>query len=153
MHPCARGWTHSAPCGCVSPAGASLRARVDLASDRDGATTAGASPRARGNPLVPQEESCRLGASPRARGNRCATGPATTPLACIPARAGEPSRMLTKARCASVHPRARGGTTSDPAGGRHSSGASPRARGNPRPLLFPAGRARCIPARAGEPRY
>ena len=92
------------------------------------------------------------GASPRARGNRqCDQSQGLRPR-CIPARAGEPDSENVRFFASAVHPRARGGTI--PFGGAAIElvGASPRARGNPRASSSTRSSARCIPARAGEPR-
>ena len=76
------------------------------------------------------------GLSPRVRGN-------PHPLCCpppaggsIPARAGEPSRRLTRCPARTVYPRARGGTISVPSVMARVMGLSPRVRGNPQYPLF-----------------
>ena len=76
---------------------------------------------------------CQQGLSPRLRGN-----PPHFSQSCrlnlsgsIPAPAGEPHRINRQRVFTQVYPRACGGTSSGPIPPTHSSGLSPRLRGNP----------------------
>ena len=91
------------------------------------------------------------GLSPRVRGNLRHAQPAHLVSGSIPARAGEPP-VVTPGRAGNrVYPRACGGTGGSVSGASHSSGLSPRVRGNLTVCCGPQGRVRSIPARAGEP--
>jgi len=109
-------------------------------------------PRVRGGTSSARNASATgAGASPRARGNRRRSRPGPRGRRCIPACAGEPARSWSGARGRRVHPRVRGGTTRVPAESLASTGASPRARGNPAARRQFQPRFGCIPACAGEP--
>ena len=69
----------------------------------------------------------------------------------IPARAGEPSRVMTSPTLAPVYPRACGGTPLRLRRAPSTTGLSPRVRGNRVQLHGGVCEARSIPARAGEP--
>ena len=92
------------------------------------------------------------GLSPRVRGNRPDHIQAVAALGSIPACAGEPSEVAVKIRVVGVYPRVCGGTQLRRPLLRAESGLSPRVRGNPLLVAFPAGLVRSIPACAGEPR-
>ena len=141
-------------------------------------TTLGLSPRVRGN-LVRSRARCYqfIGLSPRVRGNLLLHRDWLTRAAgggSIPARAGEPSRLVTRRSCSSsqgsiparageprtgakplrgrtVYPRACGGTVGPIIPQPNIMGLSPRVRGNLSDALFFVVAARSIPARAGEP--
>ena len=91
------------------------------------------------------------GLSPRVRGNQSGSIVSTVRAGSIPARAGEPKRSWGKGWCATVYPRACGGTPLRVRPWDLMRGLSPRVRGN----RLPRGRWACrrgsIPARAGEP--
>ena len=111
-------------------------------------------PRASGGTSQGREDAgVAPGVSPRERGNLPMRLAATLGIGCIPARAGEPpaGRLLDVAE--RVYPRASGGTEDNTKMIRDPQGVSPRERGNP--VRGPGLHAlqRCIPARAGEPRY
>ena len=102
------------------------------------------------------------GSSPRVRGSLEAHDAAEGNVGFIPARAGEPSRSRRPPTRLSVHPRACGGAPSVRRRSPEVGGSSPRVRGSPtrrstrrpsssRSTAGAEGRARFIPARAGEP--
>ena len=117
------------------------------------ATSSRVYPRACGGTRpVPASESPGEGLSPRVRGNRVERLSADGHPGSIPARAGEPVRMVWPRQSSGVYPRACGGTASPASSSTATTGLSPRVRGNPI-QGGPAGlRRRSIPARAGEPR-
>ena len=92
------------------------------------------------------------GLSPRVRGNpsnvRCNSSWSRS----IPACAGEPSRPPRRTGPRAVYPRVCGGTLHVRAFVVQVGGLSPRVRGNRHCLVRGRGRARSIPACAGEPR-
>ena len=69
----------------------------------------------------------------------------------IPARAGEPIRLMVRARRRWVYPRACGGTETVTSDSASVNGLSPRVRGNLVAHYHRSGAERSIPARAGEP--
>ena len=89
------------------------------------------------------------GLSPRVRGNRVSIFPLRELKRSIPACAGEPLSCGRWAMGRKVYPRVCGGTEFTPAGSRHSSGLSPRVRGNPDKASANGNRPRSIPACAG----
>ena len=93
----------------------------------------------------------RRGLSPRMRGNLSIGEVRNRFNGSIPAYAGEPDTgcpMMTQRR---IYPRVCGGTSPAVQPGRQTDRLSPRMRGNLANLVFPDGRARSIPAYAGEP--
>ena len=91
------------------------------------------------------------GLSPRVRGNRQPAGETFPRRGSIPARAGEPCRLLPEGALIPVYPRACGGTASNARRAGSSIGLSPRVRGNHRPDADSRRPEGSIPARAGEP--
>ena len=91
------------------------------------------------------------GLSPRVRGNRRGRYGIAPCCGSIPARAGEPGPTHKQIVNSMVYPRACGGTALRAATATHSSGLSPRVRGNPRCRRTRDTTYRSIPARAGEP--
>ena len=91
------------------------------------------------------------GLSPRVRGNPARRALPAALDGSIPACAGEPCRPATALRTRQVYPRVCGGTSSEHGIASRSTGLSPRVRGNPSCLCYPAIRYRSIPACAGEP--
>ena len=91
------------------------------------------------------------GLSPRERGNLPVLVLRAIVCGSIPARAGEPTLSKTRICCATVYPRASGGTRCSWWPAARLPGLSPRERGNP--SRYGPGRmaVRSIPARAGEP--
>ena len=94
----------------------------------------------------------RHGLSPRVRGNLQGVSNGVVQNGSIPASAGEPETPLPPVTCWTVYPRECGGTRQKPRYFRSVGGLSPRVRGNPRNIGFPAPCQRSIPASAGEPR-
>ncbi len=92
------------------------------------------------------------GLSPRVRGNHQDRWPVRENVGSIPARAGEPSGVAFFSSRSRVYPRACGGTSQSPTVVCHSSGLSPRVRGNLPGVLVSRLRGGSIPARAGEPK-
>ena len=91
------------------------------------------------------------GLSPRVRGNHAGTAAQPGGAGSIPARAGEPHRLVVPPDPARVYPRACGGTDAGFGGRVPVEGLSPRVRGN-RPLVAVVALVLgSIPARAGEP--
>ncbi len=93
----------------------------------------------------------RSGLSPRVRGNRPWVPKCRVSRRSIPARAGEPVRVLKITKCSGVYPRACGGTIRTAAALATGQGLSPRVRGNRTTERLRAGQMGSIPARAGEP--
>ena len=93
----------------------------------------------------------RGGLSPRGRGNLPRHQCGRPGGGSIPAWAGEPQRGLSVPYPAGVYPRVGGGTVRAQMMQESSGGLSPRGRGNPSSPRPGAGRARSIPAWAGEP--
>ena len=94
----------------------------------------------------------RQGLSPRVRGNPYPCVPVPARVWSIPACAGEPVPVRTRARPRMVYPRVCGGTAAEQLADTELEGLSPRVRGN---LVGGEGGAeggRSIPACAGEPR-
>ena len=94
---------------------------------------------------------CDVGLSPRVRGNHRRRLDHVGRTGSIPARTGEPSLHLQRARWSEVYPRAYGGTAWRKARFCARSGLSPRVRGNPGPASTARISAGSIPARTGEP--
>ena len=91
------------------------------------------------------------GLSPRVRGNRhVEVGRLLAPRS-IPASAGEPPTRSPISPTERVYPRECGGTVGGERGAVDVGGLSPRVRGNPSTARASTGRARSIPASAGEP--
>ncbi len=172
VHPRVRGGTYATTQSFDGGPGASPRARGNLSVlvhpvQHDGCIPACAGepigrsrfgrhsrvhPRVRGGTVVVQPHAVRRpGASPRARGNRRIGAKPNPPQGCIPACAGEPAAGPAAGRRTRVHPRVRGGTGVDKMLKVLTTGASPRARGNPHRPPRERIRRGCIPACAGEP--
>ena len=93
---------------------------------------------------------CRFGSSPRGRGTLLLGFVAVAAVRFIPARAGNAAPHMRGSPAATVHPRAGGERTERSDDLPASSGSSPRGRGTPGPPASAPGRARFIPARAGN---
>ena len=94
----------------------------------------------------------RQGLSPRVRGNPCASLSSTLRSGSIPACAGEPEAASCSRMGCRVYPRVCGGTMDFPFQLRHSTGLSPRVRGNRMRNSNWIVQSGSIPACAGEPR-
>ena len=94
----------------------------------------------------------RQGLSPRVRGNHARVVREVVRQGSIPACAGEPPSAVGKRWTHSVYPRVCGGTRPTRRYSAPGLGLSPRVRGNLRAARPRCGRARSIPACAGEPR-
>ena len=172
VHPRACGGTKTVSPTAVSATGASPRVRGNPGQPRPAAAGRGCIPARAGEPHAgPAARRRRAvhpracggtgvwarvgigaeGASPRVRGNRCRAWRSRTRQRCIPARAGEPHPSRSRCPPPGVHPRACGGTAAGQSTGSHSTGASPRVRGNRGDGARSRRVLRCIPARAGEP--
>ena len=92
-----------------------------------------------------------LGLSPPVRGNRYWRGAGRPLGGSIPARAGEPRRLVVGFGLGRVYPRPCGGTSQQTRLHRPLTGLSPPVRGNPARPRSDFRRRRSIPARAGEP--
>ena len=111
-------------------------------------------PRPRGGTVFPSPQNALArGLSPPTRGNRTRTGTAWTSRRSIPAHAGEPRSIFGESRRQRVYPRPRGGTVLARQRGNLDKGLSPPTRGNRCRGFCRAGRARSIPAHAGEPPF
>ena len=91
------------------------------------------------------------GLSPRVRGNHSSITSNSSTFGSIPACAGEPARIILTPHDERVYPRVCGGTSGEALIETTPFGLSPRVRGNRQLLCAAAGRARSIPACAGEP--
>ena len=91
------------------------------------------------------------GLSPPTRGNPSHFAPPLAHAGSIPAHAGEPAAGGGAFRMPTVYPRPRGGTGGVGDAIERFHGLSPPTRGNPGLGLIRIGRARSIPAHAGEP--
>ena len=91
------------------------------------------------------------GPSPRVRGSPGVPSTTSPSWRSIPACAGEPSDRCTSIAYGRVHPRVCGGASFESAIRSAMLGPSPRVRGSPGRELRHGGRARSIPACAGEP--
>ena len=91
------------------------------------------------------------GLSPRVRGNHPGLAAGIKSAGSIPARAGEPRWRPFGSSSPAVYPRACGGTRDCDNIFHHSSGLSPRVRGNHCPISSRVRSGGSIPARAGEP--
>ena len=92
------------------------------------------------------------GLSPRVRGNQSDLDCPEIPRGSIPACAGEPESARPSTARKEVYPRVCGGTPRTRGSMHCGSGLSPRVRGNRLNVERLRGRARSIPACAGEPR-
>ena len=104
-----------------------------------------------GTSTASESHSTSAGLSPRMRGNLQALSPPFRWPGSIPAHAGEPSTRGSMRLWLRVYPRACGGTGHCQPICDHTSGLSPRMRGNPMRLLLRGEQFGSIPAHAGEP--
>ena len=95
----------------------------------------------------------QTGLSPLARGNPTRALPLRPLRGPIPARAGQPARLLKASRAPRAYPRSRGATRYKVVPAHESMGLSPLARGNLRKHRTTARTRGPIPARAGQPRH
>ena len=93
------------------------------------------------------------GSSPRVRGKRAQVGDFERLHRIIPARAGQTFDWLAHVPESPDHPRACGANFDAALPLAPTSGSSPRVRGKPSPCCSGYGRARIIPARAGQTPY
>ncbi len=111
-------------------------------------------PRPRGGTaLVDLSDRAVSGLSPPTRGNRRSGQRLARNPRSIPAHAGEPRAAHLKRAIGSVYPRPRGGTGGAGTEIVYRMGLSPPTRGNPDADESGTGRARSIPAHAGEPAF
>ena len=92
----------------------------------------------------------RAGSSPRLRGTPLRVRPVRAARRFIPAPAGNAPHWPSAGSRQSVHPRACGERTLDPAAGALAYGSSPRLRGTPKCAPIPKRAGRFIPAPAGN---
>ena len=93
----------------------------------------------------------RWGLSPRIRGNRDKVLVSPQIIGSIPANTGEPAQLAESGPTTKVYPREYGGTCGSPAYSTHTTGLSPRIRGNPQVDRHQIARIGSIPANTGEP--
>ena len=91
------------------------------------------------------------GPSPLARGSLLLIPGRVLQVRSIPAGAGEPMPLESTSSVAAVHPRWRGGATTDEVAAGRAEGPSPLARGSHRRRRDEPGDRGSIPAGAGEP--
>ena len=133
-------WVYPRECGAT------------LSSSKSSNPKLGLSPRVRGNPqgignhIIP-----RQGLSPRVRGNLPLSAPAPVAKGSIPASAGQPASIRSRASRQRVYPRECRATDADQILEHYQEGLSPRVRGNPRLRLDVYFRWGSIPASAGQP--
>ena len=172
VYPRACGGTFTRPDGPVPPNGLSPRVRGNQGQIANPNTCNGSIPARAGEPhripVLPTlpavyPRACggtsrrpspfhRLsGLSPRVRGNRLVGGGSFALTRSIPARAGEPSAVLTAGFPIKVYPRACGGTGNRWFPCNSPIGLSPRVRGNRSWWAWSGLLLGSIPARAGEP--
>ena len=109
-------------------------------------------PRVCGGTCALSYTTCALGGlSPRVRGNQDGRGGVIDLLGSIPACAGEPRRRVRIISDGMVYPRVCGGTPARSVTLKWRTGLSPRVRGNRHDVEIWLGKARSIPACAGEP--